>query len=288
MIVDMMKTVVQNGTATSAKISGQTVAGKTGTNSDQRGVTFVGLTGWYVSSIWVGHDNYKPLSSKSTGSNGALPIWKDYMTKIHKGLDNRDIIDYSAEQAGLVKATTCGVSGQLATQACRNDSLGYGVVTDYWYEPTVPTVYCQMHQEMTVCAQSGMPATEFCPTTASGASVVVPSGHPLSAYANDMEYAPVIAEYLGMSASMVPCVLHTTVSSGSYSDPVVENTLIPDARQLLDSAYGLMNTLDTSSNAYFNIYNAAMSLESMIQGNPSTSDVASAMAALTQAMAGAY
>ena len=290
MIVDMMKTVVQNGTATAAKISGQTVAGKTGTNSDQRGVTFVGLTGWYVSSIWVGHDNYKPLSSKSTGSNGALPIWKDYMTEIHKakGLDNRDIIEYSAEQAGLVKVTTCGVSGQLATEACRNDSLGYGVVTDYWYEPTVPTVYCQMHQTITVCAQSGMLATEFCPATAKGASVVIPSGHPLSAYANDSTYAPVIAEYLGMSASMTPCVLHTSYSSGDYSDPVVENTLIPDARQLLDNAYGLMNGLDPSSSAYLTIYNAAMSLESVIQGNPSTADVASAMAVLTQAMAGAY
>jgi len=289
MIVDMMKTVVQNGTGTAAKLSGQTVAGKTGTNSDQRGVTFVGLTGWYVSSIWVGHDNYKPLSSKSTGSNGALPIWKDYMTKIHKGLDNRDIIEYSADQASLVKVTTCGVSGQLATEACRNDSLGYGTVTDYWYEPTVPTVYCQMHQTMTVCAQSGMPATEFCPATATGASVVIPAGHPLSYYANDSEYAPVIAEYLGMSASQVPCMLHTSASSGNYSDPVVENTLIPDARQLLDSAYGLMSGLDTSSAVYFNIYNAAMSLESVIQGsNPSTSDVANAMAVLTQAMAGAY
>jgi penicillin-binding protein 1A len=67
MAVDMMKTVASSGgTASGAKISGQTVAGKTGTNSDQRGVTFCGMTGWYVSSIWVGHDNYKPLSCKST------------------------------------------------------------------------------------------------------------------------------------------------------------------------------------------------------------------------------
>ena len=162
------------------------------------------------------------------------------------------------------------------------------MVTDYWYEPTVPTVYCQMHQTITVCAQSGMLATEFCPATAKGASVVIPSGHPLSAYANDSTYAPVIAEYLGMSASMTPCVLHTSHSSGDYSDPVVENTLIPDARQLLDNAYGLMNGLDPSSSAYLTVYNAAMSLESVIQGNPSTADVASAMAVLTQAMAGAY
>ena len=291
MIVDMMKTVVNNGTATNAKISGQTVAAKTGTNSEQRGVTFVGMTGWYVSTIWVGHDNYKPLSSKTTSSNGAMPIWKEYMTQLHKAkdLDNRDIIEYSADQAGLVKVTTCAVSGQLATQACRNDSLGYGVVTDYWYEPTVPTVYCQMHQNITVCAQSGMPATEYCPATSSGAYVVIPSGHPLSNYADSSEYASVIAEYLGTSASLTPCVLHTSYSNNGYSDPVVGNTLIPDARQLLENAYSLLNALDPASGAYYNIYNAIMSLESIIQSsNPSTSELASAMAILTQAMAASY
>jgi len=291
MIVDMMKTVVQNGTATSAKLSGQTVAGKTGTNSDQRGVTFVGMTGWYVSSIWVGHDNYKPLSSKSTGSNGALPIWTDYMTKLHKakGLGDRDIIEYTPEQAGLVRATTCCVSGQLATEACRNDSLGYGVTTDYWLESTVPAVRCQMHQNITVCADSGMPATQFCPSTTSGASVVIPSGHPLSVYAGDSKYAPVIAEYLGMSSSMTPCVLHTTQYSDGYSDPIMQNTLIPDARQLLESAYGILYTLDSSSSAYTNLYYAISSLESIIQSsNPGTAEVANAMAVLTQAMVSAY
>ncbi len=289
MIVDMMKTVAKSGTASNAKISGQTVAAKTGTNSEQRGVTFVGMTGWYVSTIWVGHDNYKPLSSKTTSSNGAMPIWKEYMTAIHKGLDNRDIIEYSAEEAGLVRATTCGVSGQLATDACRNDSLGYGVVTDYWYAPTVPTVHCQMHQSITVCAQSGMPATEYCPATATGATIVIPNGHPLSNYADSSEYASVIAEYFGTGTSRTPCVLHTSYQDNGYSDPVVGNTLVPDARQLLENAYSLLGALDPSTTTYFNLYNAIMSLESILQSsNPGTSELASAMAVLTQAMAGGY
>ncbi len=290
MIVDMMKSAASSGgTASGARISGQTVAGKTGTNSDQRGVTFVGMTGWYVSSIWVGHDNYKPLSSKSTGSNGAMPIWKSYMTQIHQGLDNRDIIEADPYQLGLVQATTCAVSGQLATDACYHDSLGYGVVTDWWYEPTVPTVYCQMHQSVTVCAQSGMPATQFCPSTTTSGMIVIPNGHPLSAYVNSGEYAPVIAEYLGTASSAVPCVLHTSAYSGQYGDPIVENTLIPDAQQLLQTAYDLMSGLDASSQSYLNVQSAASHLESVIySGNPSTSEVASAMAMLTQAMANAY
>jgi len=290
MAVDMMKTVASSGgTASGARIDGQTVAGKTGTNSDQRGVTFCGMTGWYVSSIWVGHDNYKPLSSKSTGSNGAMPIWKSYMTQIHKGLNNRDIIEADPASLGIVRVTTCTVSGQLATDACRNDSLGYGTTTDYWYEPTVPTVYCQMHQAVTVCAQSGMPATEYCPATATSGMVVIPGGHPLSTYANAPEYASVIMEYLGTASTMHPCTLHTAHSSDQYTDPVVENTLIPDARQLLQSAYQVMNSLDASSEEYWGIQNAASQLESIIDSyNPSTAQVASAMAMLTQAIAAAY
>ncbi len=57
MIVDMLKTVVSSGTGGSARIKGQTVGGKTGTNSDQKGVFFAGMTGYYASALWVGHDN---------------------------------------------------------------------------------------------------------------------------------------------------------------------------------------------------------------------------------------
>ncbi len=288
MAVDMMKTVVQSGTATGAKMSGQTVAAKTGTNSDQRGVTFCGMTGWYVSSIWVGHDNYKPLSSKSTGSNGALPIWKSYMEQIHKGLSNRDIIEASAEEVGLVAATTCAVSGQLATDACYNDAMGYGVVTDYWYGPTVPAVSCQMHQAVTVCAESGYLATEYCPNTTTRGMVVIPNGHPLSAYVNDSQYGPVIAEYLGTAQGLGYCPYHTSYNSGGQDDYGDNTGLVSDARQLLQSAYDLMSTMDGSSSAYLNIQQAASYLESLLMSNPGTSDIANAMALLTQAMAGAY
>ena len=303
MVVDMMKDVVSSGTATAAKMDGQTVAGKTGTNSDQRGVTFVGMTGWYVSSIWVGHDNYKPLSSKSTGSNGALPIWKSYMTEIHKvkGLSNRDIIEADPESLGLVKVTTCAVSGQLATDLCRNDSMGYGTVTDYWYQPTVPTVYCQMHQAVEVCAESGGLATEYCPNTVTKGVVVIPSGHPLSSLANDSQYASVVAEYLGTAGSLGYCMLHTSYDNsytdnvaggwtdGGYGDSTAENALLPDARQLLQSAYDLMASMDASSSAYQNIQNAAAGLNNVISsGNATTADIAAAMAVLTQAMANAY
>ena len=58
------------------------MAGKTGTNSDQKGVFFAGMTGYYSSALWVGHDNYKALASSSTGSSAAAPLWQAYMKKI--------------------------------------------------------------------------------------------------------------------------------------------------------------------------------------------------------------
>ena len=182
MVVDMLKQAVSSGTGTNAKIKGQTVAGKTGTNSDQKGVFFAGMTGYYSSALWVGHDNYKALSSKSTGSRSAAPLWQSYMSKIHQGLSNRDILEGSASDYGLVKVTTCAVSGQLATDACRSDAMGYGVVTDYWKAGTEPTVSCQMHTTQTICSVSGLLASPYCPDTVTRGVLTIPSGHPLASF----------------------------------------------------------------------------------------------------------
>ncbi|MEG0048476.1 MAG: transglycosylase domain-containing protein [Clostridia bacterium] len=288
MTVDMMKGVISSGTGSKAKISGQTVAGKTGTNSDQRGVTFCGMTGWYASSLWVGHDNYKPLSSKSTGNSSAAPLWQSYMKKIHesKKLEDRDIIEADPAQLGLVKVTTCAVSGQLATDACQNDNKGFGTVTDYWYEPTVPTVNCQMHQAMNVCAQSSMVATPYCPDVVTRGVVVIPNGHPLSAYANDGEYGPVIAEYLGTAGTFSTCPLHW--EGYQEQTPSDGGVLYPDAQQLLQSAYDQLATLDPASSLYANIQSAADNLQNVLNNSSAgTADIASAMSVLTQAMAGA-
>ena len=301
MVVDMLKQAVKSGTGTSAKISGQTVAGKTGTNSDQRGVFFAGMTGYYSSALWVGHDNYKALSSKSTGSSGAAPLWQAYMSAIHQGLSNKDILEGDATQYGLVKVTTCKVSGQLATDACRADS-SHGTVTDWWRSGTEPTVSCQMHQLRSVCADSGMIAGQYCPNVITSGVVVIPSGHPLYKFIGT-SYDSVLEKYLGSwatvkldsSGNLVSggevCTYHNayTETVDSSTDPVVTNTLIPDAQVLLEQAYSMMAGMDMNSLQYAAISSAASNLEQIISsGSPSTTDVAGAMSLLTQAMAGIY
>ena len=56
------------------------LAGKTGTTNDFRDAWFAGYSGNYVSVVWVGRDDNKPIGL--SGGTGALPVWLDYMKRL--------------------------------------------------------------------------------------------------------------------------------------------------------------------------------------------------------------
>jgi penicillin-binding protein 1A len=78
-MVNMMRGVVSHGTGTRANVPGYDLAGKTGTTSDYRDAWFVGYTGGFVTAVWVGKDDNKPMR-RVTGGNAPAGIWRDYMT----------------------------------------------------------------------------------------------------------------------------------------------------------------------------------------------------------------
>jgi penicillin-binding protein 1A len=85
-IVSMMRDVVQRGTGTAAKVLGrEDVAGKTGSTNDHRDAWFSGLGGPYVTTVWVGRDDFKSLGYREYGGKAALPIWIDYMRTALEG-----------------------------------------------------------------------------------------------------------------------------------------------------------------------------------------------------------
>ena len=75
----MLRGVVTSGTARSAAIAGRDLAGKTGTTSDYKDAWFVGYTGGFVATVWVGKDNNKPMS-RVTGGGAPAAIWKSFMS----------------------------------------------------------------------------------------------------------------------------------------------------------------------------------------------------------------
>ncbi|KRA59972.1 penicillin-binding protein [Caulobacter sp. Root655] len=88
MMVKMMKKVVEVGTAKRAAF-GWPAAGKTGTSQNWRDAWFVGFTPDYVTGVWVGNDDDRPMN-KVVGGDIPASIWRRFMLSAHEGLAVKD------------------------------------------------------------------------------------------------------------------------------------------------------------------------------------------------------
>ena len=262
MLVDVLTDAVNSGTGTKARISGMTVAGKTGTNGDYGSVYFAGMTPYYTGTVWIGHDNYnQKLKSKSTGGKYAAPLWQSFMEEIHEGLLDKPIIDESPNEIGLVKGTVCSVSGKLATDACYMDAAGHTPVTDWFAEGTVPTEVCDMHVVSNVCVDSGALASPYCSNVTQGSVVLM---HTDSMYA-DIDPTLVLASvpnavYTGMTsadyamsggaASGSMCSLHTPSWYNSYGMGSELQTAINGANNLINKINSYLNSVQNLTDTY--------------------------------------
>lgn len=159
LLTDMMEDVVTKGTGWRAKFDNvkMPIAGKTGTSSDSKDLTFSAYTPYYSASIWTGYDLPTPLRHQSYH----LTLWKTAMEKIHetKGLEYKSF----ETPSGIVQRDICVESGKLATELCEKDPRGSRVITEYFVSGTEPTEPCDVHFEEKICTESGLFATEYCP-----------------------------------------------------------------------------------------------------------------------------
>jgi len=77
----LLRAVVEEGTAQSAKQLNMPIYGKTGTTNNYTDTWFIGFDDNLVVGVWVGRDDHTPIGKKETGSRAALPIWIDFMKK---------------------------------------------------------------------------------------------------------------------------------------------------------------------------------------------------------------
>jgi penicillin-binding protein 1A len=129
LITNMMTSVIQSGTGKAALSLKRPLAGKTGTSNKARDAWFVGFTPELVAGVWVGWDDLRPLGSKESGANSALPIWIELMKH---ALKDRPAVDFPMP-SGLTMAKIDPKSGKLAYDG-QEDALD-----EVFLDGTVPT-----------------------------------------------------------------------------------------------------------------------------------------------------
>lgn len=91
-ITDLLRTVVNAGTGTQAKVSGLEMAGKTGTAQmpdnirGNKDIWFVGYTPEISASVWMGFDHPDAANAFKNQFGGGFParLWKKFMTEYMK------------------------------------------------------------------------------------------------------------------------------------------------------------------------------------------------------------
>jgi penicillin-binding protein 1A len=78
-MTNLLRGVVQHGTAAKAAALNWPIGGKTGTTDDFSDAWFIGFDPDITLAVWAGYDQRKPLGAGMTGAEAALPIWIEIM-----------------------------------------------------------------------------------------------------------------------------------------------------------------------------------------------------------------
>ncbi|MDQ3681387.1 MAG: PBP1A family penicillin-binding protein [Actinomycetota bacterium] len=89
--ISVLRTVVERGTGTRARLSGREVAGKTGTSQENENAWFVGFTPQLATAVWMGSpEGNVPMTNVGgiavTGGSYPARIWGAYMADALAGL----------------------------------------------------------------------------------------------------------------------------------------------------------------------------------------------------------
>ncbi|MCH5269255.1 MAG: PBP1A family penicillin-binding protein [Lachnospiraceae bacterium] len=170
LLISAMSDTLTRGTGTAARFSGMSIAGKTGTTSNDKDVWFAGFTPYYTAVTWTGYDDPFKMGKEELALSKKL--WRLVMQEIHAELPNQSF----PIPNGIVQASVCARSGKLPI-AGLCDVAGT-VTTEYFAEGTVPVQSCDVHYIGDVCVYSNLPASADCPFKLSGTLELTPIEDP--------------------------------------------------------------------------------------------------------------
>ncbi|WP_042346470.1 transglycosylase domain-containing protein [Bacillus massiliigorillae] len=155
MVTDMLKTAVESGTGTAARVPGLDVAGKTGTTNFDENIKrkynipdgavpdswFVGYTTKYTAAIWTGYkDNKDYLGSAS--QQFAKKMFKSLMTEVSEGVHTKDFKKpNSVSKVAVEKGSNPAKKpGKFTPES--------NIVYEYFVKGTEPTAVSETYNKM--------------------------------------------------------------------------------------------------------------------------------------------
>ena len=82
LMTNLMRGVVQRGTAFAAASLEKPLAGKTGTTDEYTDAWFIGFSPSLCAGVWVGHDLKVKIADRHSGAVAALPVWIDFFKNL--------------------------------------------------------------------------------------------------------------------------------------------------------------------------------------------------------------
>lgn len=158
---NVLHNVLLDGTLHGLNVGDNYISAKSGTTQSDRDKWIVGYSKSVTVGIWVGNDNNREFKTEQYGTPH-VGIWAEVIKKACEGKDN------SAPERpdNIIPVQICKDSGLLVAEGlCDHDERGNRTTTEYFVKGTEPTDYCNIHQKVTYCKDTGKVATDECPNT---------------------------------------------------------------------------------------------------------------------------
>ena len=136
-------------TSTRAHFKGMSLAGKSGTTTNNNDVWFVGYSPYYTAGVWGGCDENQSLQDTKTkvnngGTSFHKDIWRKIMQTVHTTLKDKKF----EKPPAIIQRKVCRKSGLLATEGCEHDLRGDCTYTEYFIDGTQPRTRCNLHTSL--------------------------------------------------------------------------------------------------------------------------------------------
>jgi penicillin-binding protein 1A len=229
LMTDIMKTVVEAGTGTRARLPNRPVAGKTGTTqlpdelrnlnlNGNRDAWFVGYTPELTAAVWIGYDrtDRNNFLSGVFGGNHPAMIFKATM---EEALKNVPITQFP-RPSSIVSVAIDAKSGLLPSELTPAEYI----ITELFDRQLAPTTLSNAWFRAEVCAITGEVISEYCPDSVKISKVFLKRPKPFI----PLEGNPKFPEDAVLELPAQVCTIHspqTSVRVKVCTDPTHEGEI---------------------------------------------------------------